>query len=140
MSDADAARYSLLLLGGPEANRVTAKLATELPLQTGSDRIVIDGNAFAALNAAVQMIYPHPLNTERYVWIAAGTSARGMDFCDTDPDNPSLDMWDYVITDSPVPAQQPAASAFRTRIVSGLFDYNWRVSDALARRGGDSGR
>ena len=36
--DADMARYSLLLVGGPDANRVTAKLAARLPLQIATDR------------------------------------------------------------------------------------------------------
>jgi dienelactone hydrolase len=137
LTDADAARYSLLLFGGPDANRITARLAAKLPLTISADRVVFDGKAFAARNAAVQMIYPHPLNAERYVWVAAGTSPQGMDFCDTDPDNPSLNMWDYVISDSRVAAQQLPRPFFQNRLVSGLFDYNWRVSDALVHRGDD---
>jgi hypothetical protein len=94
ISSDDMARYSLLLFGGPEANRVVAKLAAKLPLQVSADRITIDGRTFPVKDAAVQMIYPNPLNAERYVRIAAGTSPDGMYFCDTATTNPPLHMWD----------------------------------------------
>ncbi|MBN2371709.1 MAG: prolyl oligopeptidase family serine peptidase, partial [Vicinamibacteria bacterium] len=82
ISDADAARYSLLLVGGPDANRMAAKLAARLPLRISTERIAIDGKSFPVEDAAVHMIYPNPLNPERYVWVAAGTSADGMYFCE----------------------------------------------------------
>ncbi len=80
------ARYSLLLVGGPEANRVTARLAAKAASpdlgRTGSPSTA---RRFRCKDAAVQMIYPNPLNAERYVWIAAGTSTDGMYFCDIEP-------------------------------------------------------
>ena len=133
MKDADVAKYSLLLIGGPDANRVTAQLATRLPLQISTDRIAIDGKSFAVKDAGVQMIYPNPLNPERYVWIAAGTSTDGMYFCGPSPTN-SYD-WEYIVMDGHIPARGQSASSLKTRVVSGMFDYNWRYSDALAQAG-----
>jgi dienelactone hydrolase len=133
IKDADMARYSLLLVGGPEANRVTAKLGARLPLQILKDRITIDGKAFPVKDAAVQLIYPSPLNAERYVWIAAGTSTNGMYFCGPNPQN-SYD-WDYIVMDGHIPAYKQTASSLQTRVVSGMFDYNWRFSDSLAQPG-----
>jgi len=133
INDADMAKFSLLLVGGPEANRVTAQLAARLPLQIASDRITVDGKGFAAKDAAVQLIYPNPLNAERYVWIAAGTSTDGMYFCDPNPQR--LYDWDYIIMDGHIPAAKQSASSLQTRVVSGMFDYNWRYSDALAQPG-----
>ena len=133
ISEADMAKYSLLLVGGPEANRVTAKLAASLPLQVAADRVTIDGRNFAAQDAAVQMIYPNPLNAERYVWIAAGTSTDGMYFNDLNPQRPA--DWDYTIADGRIPGYKESASPLELRVVSGMFDYNWRYSDALAHTG-----
>ena len=133
INDADMAKFSLLLVGGPEANRVTAQLAARLPLQIASDRITVDGKGFAAKDAAVQLIYPNPLNAGRYVWIAAGTSTDGMYFCDPNPQR--LYDWDYIIMDGHIPAAKQSASSLQTRVVSGMFDYNWRYSDALAQPG-----
>ena len=130
---ADIAKYSLLLVGGPDANRVTAQFAAKLPLQIAEDRIAIDGRSYPVKDAAVQMIYPNPLNPERYVWIAAGTSTDGMYFSDLNPQR--LSDWDYIIMDGHIPAARQSASSWQTRVVSGMFDYNWRYSDALAQPG-----
>jgi dienelactone hydrolase len=127
--DADIARYSLLLIGGADANRVTAKLAGGLPLRVSADRIRIDGTDFMTRDAAVQMIYPNPKNPERYVWIAAGSSTNGMFFADPHPLR--LSDWDYVVVDGRIPARNQSASALQTNVVAGVFDYNWRFASAL---------
>jgi dienelactone hydrolase len=133
IKEADMAKYSLLLVGGPDANRVTGKLAARLPLRLSADRITIDGKDFVAKDAAVQMIYPNPLNPERYVWIAAGTSTNGMYYCDLNIQR-SYD-WDYIIMDGHIPAYKQKASQLQTGVVSGMFDYDWRYSDSLATVG-----
>lgn len=133
IKDTDLSKYSLLLVGGPDANRVTRKLADRLPLRISVDRITIDSKDFAVKDAAVQMIYPNPLNPERYVWIAAGTSTDGLYFCDLNIRR--IDDWDYVIMDGHIPAYKQKASSLQTRVVSGMFDHNWRYSDALAEIG-----
>jgi len=129
ISDTDAAKYSLLLIGGADVNRISAKLAARLPLQISADKIIIDSHNIPAIDAAIQMIYPNPLNPERYVWIAAGTSTDGMYFNELNPQR--LYDWDYVITDGHIPAYQQKASALQTRVMSGMFDSNWRFSDTL---------
>ncbi len=133
LSDADMARYSLLLIGGPDANSVSAKLADKVPLQIAADHITIDGKNFVTKDAAVQMIYPHPLNPERYVWIVAGTSADGMYLVNLNS-NRGPD-WDYLITDGHIPAFKQQASSLQTSVVSGMFDYNWRANEAYAQLG-----
>jgi len=133
IKDADVARYSLLLIGGPDANRVSARLAAKLPLRISGDIVRIDGKAFKAKDAAVQMIYPHPLNAERYVWMIAGTSTGGMYFAEASPYRTTA--WDYVITDGRIPPFKQRATPEQTRVVSGSFDYNWRFASALSHPG-----
>ena len=60
--DADAARYSLLLVGGPADNAVAKRLADRIPLEVRQDAVVVDGKAFAATDAGVALVYPSPLN------------------------------------------------------------------------------
>lgn len=134
IKDAEMAQYSLLLVGGSDANAVTAKLAGKLPLRISADQITIDGKGFSVMDAAVQMIYPSPLNPERYVWIFAGTSTEGMYFGELNARSRYGD-WDYVIVDGHIPAYKQSASPLQTRVVSGLFDYNWRFSDSLSKSG-----
>jgi hypothetical protein len=133
LKDADMTRYSFLLIGGPEANRVTAKFAAKLPLQISADHITIDGKEFPVKDAALQMIYPNPLNPDRYVWLVAGTSTDGMYFNELNIQRPY--DWDYVITDGHIPAYKQSASPLQIRVVSGMFDYNWRFSESLTQFG-----
>jgi dienelactone hydrolase len=133
ISDADIARYSLILFGGADANRVTAKLESKIPLRISRDAVVVDGKSFKTRDAAVQMLYPNPMNAERYVWVVAGTSATGMYF--TDADASRLYYWDYRITDGHIPLFKQAASALQTNVVAGMFDHRWRYSGALAHPG-----
>src|SRR5205085_8365301 len=124
IKDADLKRYSLMLIGGADANRVTAKLAAGLPLRITADSVRIDGREFETRDAAVQMIYPNPANAERYVWILAGTSPGGMYFTEANPQR--MLQWDYVVLDGRAAAFRQGASAEELRVVSGTFDYNWR--------------
>ena len=133
IKDADIARYSLILIGGADANRVSAKLAAKLPLRISADGVRIDGRDFKARDAAVQAIYPNPLNAARYVWLVAGTSTSGMYFAELNPQR-TYD-WDYVIVDGHIPAFRTPATVEQTRVVSGMFDYNWRFASALSHAG-----
>jgi hypothetical protein len=130
ISAADMARYSLMLIGGPEANKVAAKLAARLPLRLSPNSIRVDGKDFQVKDAAVQMLYPNPLNEARYVWVFAGTSANGMHHVDPNPER--SDDFDYVIVDGRVPPYKQKATRLDMNVVSGHFDYNWRYSEALS--------
>ena len=129
ITDADLKRYSLILIGGPEANRVTAKFASKVPLRITATSVRIDGQEFKTRDAAVQLIYPSPANAERYVWIFAGTSPGGMYF--TEPNPMRVLQWDYVVLDGHAAAFKQAVSPEDLRLVSGTFDYNWRLASAL---------
>jgi dienelactone hydrolase len=130
LSEADAGRYSLLLIGGPEANAVASRLSGELPLQIDVEGVAIDGKRFQVRDAAVQMIYPNPLNAERYLLVVAGTSAEGMFFADVN-NRESLADWDFIVKDGHIPAPGQRLSTHRLRVVSGLFDHSWRAQDLL---------
>ncbi|HXX65496.1 MAG TPA: prolyl oligopeptidase family serine peptidase, partial [Bacteroidota bacterium] len=135
ISEEEMAEYSLLLVGGADENRVSSKLADRIPLRISDGQIEIDGKTFHAKDAALQMLYPNPLNGKRYLLVMSATSPEGMYFNDLNPQR--LSPWDYVIADGRIPAFQQKASALQMKLVSGMFDYNWRYNGALAQ-GGDS--
>ena len=62
ISPLDVPRYSLLLLGGPDANAVSASMARVLPLKVTRDSVTLDGRRFIVNDAVVQMLYPNPRN------------------------------------------------------------------------------
>lgn len=133
ITDAEIARYSLLLIGGADSNAVSAKLASRLPLKIAPDRVVIDGKSFAAKDPAVQMLYPHPRNAQRYVWLFTGTSAAGMQHAAPLPMR--VGVWDFIIEDGRIPARGQRLAMERMNVVAGSFDHNWRLNEAYLQLG-----
>lgn len=113
LTHADAAKYSLLLIGGPSENLIASELAGQLPLQVTPTRITIGTRAVSVHDAAVQLIYPHPLNADRYVLVRTATSPAGMKFCD----KLSADL-DFSIADG---VKTPWVAA-------GYFDNAWQIA------------
>jgi enterochelin esterase-like enzyme len=117
VTDDDIARYSLYLIGGANANAVTAKLAGNLPLRVDDAGVAIAGRRLAARNgAAYQAIFPNPRNPQRYVRICGADSSTGMTVLSRIPD----DAYDFGVVDS----------ATGELIACGVFDAHWRCSDA----------
>jgi len=134
LTDADAARYSLVLIGGADANLVTRKLAGKIPLEVSADQVKIGSRSFPVSDARVQLIYPNPLNKQRYVMIVAATSAAGMFFVNTN-ELQSADL-DFLIQDGHVPGAV-GGSAPDLAVAGGWFNRNWQFEDALCHAGDD---
>lgn len=135
--DAEAARYSLLLIGGPAENAVTKRLAGRIPLVLRPDAVVVDGKAFPAADAGVSLVYPSPLNPDRYVAILAGTSPSGLWFAEWQNVE-----WDFQIVDGrsaeAAALDPPGRFPERGRIASGYFDQAWRLDEAYVVRGDET--
>jgi dienelactone hydrolase len=151
MTSTEQAKYSLLLIGGPGENAVAAQMAAklpfaietlvsgtadptiELPASSYSARFRIGDRGFIARNAAVQMIYPNPLNPDRYVVLRAASNPQAMaltDYVHNDVD--------FCIVDSRNVDPGRAGGFFDaivgrgsgTPIVAGYFDNRWKIVDA----------
>lgn len=129
ITDADVAKYSLILMGGADANRVTAKLAKLLPLRVAADLVTIGGRQIRAQDAVVQMLYPNPRNSARYVWVIAGQSPTGM--YNADVNLYRQYEWDYLISDGRLPGAGTHDAPRALSVTQGMFDYNWRYTSAL---------
>ncbi len=135
LSDADMAAYSLILVGGPDANAVTRKLIDRLPLRLDGDKIVIDGHSFSAPDSGMQMVYPNPLNRDRYVVVEAATSAAGMYHIGRIPDD-----FDFCISDGRREDTEAGRPQEKVLIAAGSFDSAWRVADRFLFRGDSEAR
>jgi len=137
ISPEDQANYSLLLIGGPADNQVTGALADRIPLKIAANAISIDGHAFPARDAAVQMCYPNPLNPDRYVLIRAASSPTGMFFSEN-----VLNDVDFCIVDSHSADPAKSAGFFDAitgrnggpPIAAGYFDNGWHYQEASVER------
>ena len=133
LTDADTARYSLLLVGGPEANLVARKFAGRIPIDISPDRIRIGGRSFPAADARVQAIFPNPLNPRRYVAVVAATSAGAMSFWA--PDRLRSAAFDFTIEDGHFPSGEQRVPDSDLWVAGGWFDPNWRLRDDLVFEG-----
>jgi hypothetical protein len=138
ISDADIARYSLILIGGADANLVTRKFADRLPLKVTSDTITVGSHAIAATNGRVEMIRPNPLNPQRYVVVVAATSATGLQFWP--PVSLRNDALDFVIEDGRVPGPGQRTNRDELWVAGGWFDRDWKTQDALIFAGNAESR
>jgi len=122
----DIARYSLYLVGGADANAVTAKLAKELPLRIDKATITIAGRGFDVPDAAYQAIFPSPRNPERHVRVCSATSAVAVTRIWSIAEDPC----DFGIVDAR--SGEP--------IACGIFDAHWRRTDMGTLVGKDAVR
>ena len=125
LTEDDMKNYSLILYGGPEANLITKKLINKIPLKISSEEIEVTGKSFKVKDACIQMVYPHPLNSKRYVSVIGATSYAGMYFFTGGNDN-----LDFLIKDGCVPNNRLGRPVDKLYVAKGVFDYNWQISDA----------
>ena len=128
----DEQRYSLLLIGGADANLVTRRIASRLPLRVEADGVTIDGRKFPASDAVVQMLYPNPAQPARYVLVVASTSAAGMYFWEPylwSGGGMPLGALDWSIRDGRQVVLERGLGTERAWVASGVFDMHWRRDD-----------
>jgi len=136
VTDDDIARANLYILGGPDVNRLAARIAPDLPVAFAPGRFTIGGRVYGQPSHSVQFIHPNPLNPKRYVVVCAfndaATFARN-GFHGTG----SVSAWKFRSGDCVVrgiPAARPkwsvamAEARFETRHI--VFDANWRAPAA----------
>ncbi len=70
--------HNLALVGTPESNRWLARIDPCLPVRIMADRIAAGSREYGGHDLGCMLIYPNPLNAERYVAVFSATSARAM--------------------------------------------------------------
>jgi hypothetical protein len=69
------ARHHLFLIGGPEVNDWTARLARALPVEFGPHQFRWQQTLYDSPGDAIHIVYPSPLDPHRFLLLAAGNSA-----------------------------------------------------------------
>jgi hypothetical protein len=77
---ADIADHNLILFGDPWSNSVIAKIVGKLPVQWTKQEIRLAGRTVDAAVYAPVLIYPNPLNPNRYVVINSGHTFSDSDW------------------------------------------------------------
>lgn len=117
ITDADIAAHNLVLFGDPGSNRVLARIVEQLPIKWTKDSITVGSQTYRAADHVPVLIYPNPLNPERYVVINAGLSGQGRGAAPA--------FGDFAVL-------KPAADINSNPeiVTAGVFDENWQLQAA----------
>ncbi|MDX2040702.1 MAG: prolyl oligopeptidase family serine peptidase [Acidobacteriota bacterium] len=122
ITDADIADSNLVLWGDPASNAVLGKLIDRLPIGWNSQTVKIGEQSFVAANHVPVMIFPNPLNPNRYVVINSGFTFREAHHLTNAQQTPKLPDW--AIVDLSVP---PSAYAPGRIAAAGFFGERWEL-------------
>jgi len=76
------AQNNLVLFGNPQINKVLAQVSDRLPVEIKGNTIIANGKQYTGRHIGYVLIYPNPLNTEKYVAAFCGTTAEAIDCFD----------------------------------------------------------
>lgn len=69
ISENDIRQAHLVIFGSPQNSELLAKIAKKLPVQLDDKNILIKSRAFEGETVAIRLIYPNPVNPEKYLVI-----------------------------------------------------------------------
>lgn len=76
ISDADIASSNLVLWGDPSSNSILARILARLPIEWTAARLAIGKESCNSQGCMPVMIYPNPLNPDRYIVLNSGPTFR----------------------------------------------------------------
>ncbi len=111
----DIANNNLILFGEPWSNRVIAKVISKLPVKWTKEEITVGGRTVSSSAHVAVLIYPNPLNPNRYVVINSGHTFSDADWRGTNA-NLYPHIGDYALVSLPD----------QSVVHSGYFDERWK--------------
>ncbi|MFN0119646.1 MAG: prolyl oligopeptidase family serine peptidase, partial [Blastocatellia bacterium] len=120
VSDADIAASNLILWGDPGSNKILARIVDKLPVKWTAEGLVVNGQRFAAETHAPILIFPNPLNPNRYIVLNSGFTFREFDYLNNARQIPKLPDYAVVDTSTPPDFRYPGRIA-----LAGFFTESW---------------
>lgn len=122
ITDADVQSANLILFGDPESNALIRRIIDKLPLQWNEASVSVGSQSFDATQHAPVLIYPNPLNPQRYVVLNSGFTYREYDYLNNARQVPRLPDWAMVDLRTPPNSRYPGKIA-----AAGFFNERWEV-------------
>ena len=120
----DIKNHNLILWGNRQSNSLIRETMDELPVRWTHDRINVGNKRFFSKGHALVMIYPNPLNPERYIVLNSSFTYREFDDLNNARQVPKLPDWAIIDLSEASGPQRPG------KIVdAGFFDENWQLKE-----------
>lgn len=118
----DIASANLVLWGDPASNQLLARIAEKLPVGWSRERIKVGDREFAAAEHGLILVYPNPLNPQRYVVLNSSFTFREYAYLNNARQVPMLPDWAVVDLRTPPGTQYPGKIA-----AAGFFNEQWEL-------------
>ncbi len=122
MTEADIAGSNLILWGDPQSNSVLHKIADRLPIRWDGDLVIVGEKRYPAADHVPILIFPNPLNPEKYVVLNSGFTYREYDDLNNARQVPKLPDWAIVDVRTPPDSRAPGKV-----VDAGFFDEAWKL-------------
>jgi pimeloyl-ACP methyl ester carboxylesterase len=120
VTESDIATSNLVLWGDPGSNAVLAKVLEKLPIRWTKEELEVNGKRYAAAGHMPVLVFPNPLNPERYVVLNSGFTYREYAYLNNARQVPMLPDWAVIdLSEAPGPVRPGKIAA------AGFFDEGW---------------
>ncbi|MFV0445293.1 MAG: prolyl oligopeptidase family serine peptidase [Planctomycetaceae bacterium] len=122
VTEEDIARHNLILWGDPQSNSLMANVLPKLPLKWTAEAVTIGQQSFPAAGHAPALVYPNPLNPNKYVVLNSSLTYREYDYLNNARQTPKLPDWAIFDLNTP-PGPRWAGKV----VAADFFDEQWEV-------------
>lgn len=122
VTEQDIEQYHLLLWGTPASNRLIGVVQTSLPIRWTEENVTVGDQTYPADQHLPALIYPNPLNPNRYVLLNSGPTFREGHDRTNSLQNPKLPDWCIFKLGVPPNALQAGEP-----VATGFFDEQWQL-------------
>lgn len=122
IKDDDIKNNNLIVWGDPMSNAVLAKIADKLPIKWTEKGVTVGDKTYPVGTHVPVLIYPNPLNPQKYVVLNSGFTFREYDYLNNARQVPKLP--DYAVIDITTP---PNARCPGKVVRAGFFGEKWEL-------------
>lgn len=120
LKDTDIAASNLVLWGDPRSNPAIARIIERLPIKWTAQSLEANGRSRGSATHVPVLIYPNPLNPDRYVVLNSGFTYREYDYLNNARQVAKFPDWAVVDISQPRTSQAPGGI-----VDAGFFDEHW---------------
>jgi len=112
---------NLVLFGDAQTNQLISRIAPALPIRWSSTELSIGDAKRPAAGRVIAMVYPNPLNPDRYVVLNSGFTFREYDYLNNARQTPKLPDWAIIDVSQGATSRDPGLIE-----AAGFFDESWK--------------
>ncbi len=122
LTPAETASANLILWGDPGSNRIIAQILDQLPLTWTKSQLSFAGNSLDAAHHAPVLVFPNPLNPQRYIVLNSSFTFREGATVSNSLQTPKLPDW-ALIDVSVEPTEKSPGGV----VAAGFFNEDWQL-------------